>query len=121
MGALRTAKFYDSMPVRFWHLDIDPSGSMTRAGGASGRRTSSQSRSRNVSAENLASMDGVASSDLGASVLQPRLQIRGLIQDGDLAGVNALLICVVVALASLFWRLSHAAGFVSEDVGSGSG
>lgn len=55
------------------YSDIDPSGYMTPAGGASGRGTPFQSRSRSVSAENLASMDGVASSDFGASVLQSRL------------------------------------------------
>lgn len=55
------------------YSDIDPSGYMTPAGAASGRGTPFQSRSRSVSTENLASMDGVASSDLGASVLQSRL------------------------------------------------
>ena len=55
------------------YSDIDPSGYMTPAGGASGRGTPFQSRSRSVSMENLASMDGVASSDFGASVLQSRL------------------------------------------------
>lgn len=55
------------------YSDIDPSGYMTPAGCASGRGTPFQSRSRSVSAENLASMDGVASSDFGASVLQSRL------------------------------------------------
>ena len=111
MGALRTAKFSDNMPVRIWHLDIDPSGYMTPAGCASGKDTPFQWRSRSVSAENLASMDGVASSDFGASVLQSRLRIRGLIQDGDLAGVNALLICVVVALCLIVLAIITCCGF----------
>ena len=65
------------------YSDIDPSGYMTPAGGgASGRGTPFQSRSRSVSTENLASMDGVASSDFGASVLQSRLS------NLDVAGPN---------------------------------
>lgn len=55
------------------YSDIDPSGYMTPAGGASGRATPFQSRSRSVSTDNLASMDGIASSNLSASVLQSRL------------------------------------------------
>ena len=55
------------------YSEIDPSGYMTPAGGASGRGTPLQSRSRSVSTDNLASMDGIASSDFGASVLQSRL------------------------------------------------
>lgn len=64
------------------YSDIDPSGYMTPAGGVSGRATPFQSRSRSVSTENLASMDGVASSDFGASVLQSRLS------NLDVAGSN---------------------------------
>lgn len=64
------------------YSDIDPSGYMTPAGGVSGRGTPFQSRSRSVSAENLASMDGVASSDFGVSVLQSRLS------NLDIAGTN---------------------------------
>lgn len=64
------------------YSDIDPSGYMTPAGAASGRATPFQSRSRSVSTENLASMDGVASSDFGASVLQSRLS------NLDVAGSN---------------------------------
>lgn len=64
------------------YSDIDPSGYMTPAGGASGMGTPFQSRSRSVSTENLASMDGVASSDFGASVLQSRLS------NLDVAGSN---------------------------------
>ena len=64
------------------YSDIDPSGYMTPAGCASGRATPSQLRSRSVSAENLASMDGVASNDFGASVLQSRLS------NLDIAGSN---------------------------------
>ena len=64
------------------YSDIDPSGYMTPAGGASGRGTPFQSRSRSVSTENLASMDGVASSDFSASVLQSRLN------NLDVAGSN---------------------------------
>ncbi len=55
------------------YSDIDPSGYMTPVGCASGRGTPFQSRSRSVSTDNLASMDGVASSNLSASVLQSRL------------------------------------------------
>ena len=64
------------------YSDIDPSGYMTPAGCASGRGTPFQSRSRSVSTENLASMDGVASSDFAASVLQSRLS------NLDLGGSN---------------------------------
>ena len=64
------------------YSDIDPSGYMTPAGCASGMGTPFQSRSRSVSAENLTSMDGVASSDFGASVLQSRLS------NLDIAGSN---------------------------------
>ena len=64
------------------YSDIDPSGYMTPVGGASGMGTPFQSRSRSVSTENLASMDGVASSDFGASVLQSRLS------NLDIAGSN---------------------------------
>lgn len=67
------------------YSDIDPSGYMTPAGGTSGVGTPFQSRSRSVSAENLASMDGVASSDFGASVLQSRLS------NLDVAGSNRVL------------------------------
>ena len=84
---------------------------MTPAGCASGKGTPFQLRNRSVSAENLASMDGAASSDFGASVLQSRLQIRGLIQDGDLAGVNAFLICVVVALCLIILAIITCCGF----------
>lgn len=55
------------------YSEIDPSGYMTPAGGISGRGTPLQSRSRSVSTDNLTSMDGIASSDFGASVLQSRL------------------------------------------------
>ena len=55
------------------YSEIDPSGYMTPAGGVSGRGTPFQSRSRSVSTENLASMDGIASSDFAASALQSRL------------------------------------------------
>lgn len=50
------------------YSNIDPCGYMTPAGGASGMGTPFQSRSRSVSVEDLASMDGVASSDLAASL-----------------------------------------------------
>ena len=55
------------------YSEIDASGYMTPAGGVSGRGTPFQSRSRSVSTENLASMDGIASSDFAASALQSRL------------------------------------------------
>lgn len=55
------------------YSDIDPSGYMTPAGGPSGMNTPFQSRSRSVSTDNLVSMDGVASNDFAASVLQTRL------------------------------------------------
>lgn len=55
------------------YSEIDPSGYMTPAGGVSGSHTPSQSRSRSVSTDNLASMDGIASSDFGANALQSRL------------------------------------------------
>ena len=52
------------------YSDIDPNGYATPAGGAG---TPFQSRSRSVSVENLTSLDGVASSDSAANVLQHRL------------------------------------------------
>ena len=55
------------------YSEIDPSGYLTPAGGVSGRATPFQSRSRSVSTENLASMDSIASNDIGPSVLQSRL------------------------------------------------
>lgn len=55
------------------YSDIDPTGYMTPAGGPSGMSTPFQSRSRSVSSDNLASLDGVASSDFAANVLQSRL------------------------------------------------
>ena len=55
------------------YSEIDQSGYMTPAGGISGRGTPLQSRSRSVSTDNLISMDGIAASDFGASVLQSRL------------------------------------------------
>ena len=64
------------------YSEIDPSGYMTPAGGVSGRGTPFQSRSRSVSTDNLASMDGIASSDFSASVLQSRLNSL------DVAGTN---------------------------------
>ena len=66
------------------YSDIDPSGYATPAGGASGVGTPFQSRSRSVSTENLASMDGVASNDFAANVLQTRLS------NLDVAGSNRL-------------------------------
>ena len=54
------------------YSDIDPSGYLT-PGGPSGVGTPLNSRSRNVSTENLASMDAMASGDLAANVLQTRL------------------------------------------------
>lgn len=84
-----SAALYDLTPPQYGehqfdqlYSDIDPSGYMTPAGGASGRGTPFQSRSRSVSTDNLASMDGVASSDFGASVLQSRLN------NLDVAGPN---------------------------------
>ena len=53
--------------------DIDPSGYMTPAGGASGIATPFYSQSASTSTENLASMDMMASSDFAPSVLQHRL------------------------------------------------
>ena len=67
------------------YSEIDPSGYMTPAGGISGRSTPLQSRSRSVSTDNLASMDGIASSDSGASVLQSRLN------NLDMGGSNRIL------------------------------
>ena len=64
--------------------DIDPSGYITPAGGASGVGTPFQSRSRSVSTENLVSLDGVASSDFAANLLQTRLS------NLDVAGSNRL-------------------------------
>ena len=64
------------------YSEIDPSGYMTPGGGASGRGTPFQSRSRSVSTDNLASMDGIASSNFSASVLQSRLNTL------DVAGSN---------------------------------
>lgn len=55
------------------YSEIDPSGYMTPVGGVSESDTPFQSRSRSVSVENLASMDGIASSDFGANALQSRL------------------------------------------------
>ena len=55
------------------YSDIDPSGYMTPSGSVSGISTPCQSRSRSVSAENLASLDGVAANDLATNVLQTRL------------------------------------------------
>ena len=52
------------------YSDIDPNGYATPAGGVG---TPLQSRSRSVSVENLTSLDGVASSDSVANVLQHRL------------------------------------------------
>ena len=52
------------------YSDIDPNGYATPAGGVG---TPLQSRSRSVSVENLTSLDGVASSDAVANVLQHRL------------------------------------------------
>lgn len=66
------------------YSEIDSSGYMTPAGGASGTGTPFQSRSRSVSTDNLASMDGIASSDFGASVLQSRLN------NLDVAGSNRM-------------------------------
>ena len=66
------------------YSEIDPSGYMTPAGGASGTGTPFQSRSRSVSTDNLASLDGIASSDFGASVLQSRLN------NLDAAGSNRM-------------------------------
>ena len=66
------------------YSDIDPSGYITPAGGASGVGTPFQSRSRSVSTENLVSLDGVASSDFAANVLQTRLS------NLDVAGSNRL-------------------------------
>ena len=67
------------------YSEIDPSGYMTPAGGISGRGTPLQSRSRSVSTDNLTSMDGIASSDFGASALQSRLN------NLDIAGSNRVL------------------------------
>ncbi len=53
--------------------DIDPAGYITPAGGPSGMSTPFQSRSRSVSTENLASLNGMASIDLTANALQSRL------------------------------------------------
>lgn len=55
------------------YSDIDLNGYITPIGGPSGMSTPFTSRSRSVSSENLASLDGVASSDFAASVLQNRL------------------------------------------------
>ena len=55
------------------YSDIDPSGYMTPAGAQSGVNTPFNSRSRSVSAENLLSMDAMASGDFAASALQNRL------------------------------------------------
>ena len=54
------------------YSDIDPSGYMT-PGGASGVGTPLGSRSRSGSVENLASMDGMATTGLAAHVLESRL------------------------------------------------
>lgn len=66
------------------YSDIDPSGYMTPGGGASGVNTPLMSRSRSVSTDDLASMDGVASTDLAASVLQTRLN------NLDVAGTSGI-------------------------------
>lgn len=66
------------------YSDIDPTGYMTPAGGPSGMSTPFQSRSRSVSSDNLASLDGVASSDFAANVLQSRLS------NLDVAGSNQI-------------------------------
>lgn len=55
------------------YSEIDPSGYMTPPEGVSRSDTPFQSRSRSVSTDNLASMDGIASSDFGANALQSRL------------------------------------------------
>ena len=55
------------------YSEIDLSGYMTPVGGPSGMSTPFQSRSRSVSSENLTSLNGVATSDLAANVLQSRL------------------------------------------------
>jgi len=55
------------------YSDIDPTGYMTPVGGPSGMSTPFQSRSRSVSTENLASLNGVASGDFAANLLQSRL------------------------------------------------
>ena len=67
------------------YSDIDPSGYITPAGGASGVGTPFLSRSRNVSAEDLVSLDGIASSDFAANVLQNRLS------NLDMAGSSRLI------------------------------
>ncbi|MCJ1452310.1 hypothetical protein MMC28_002652 [Mycoblastus sanguinarius] len=67
------------------YSDIDPSGYMTPAGGASGMGTPFQSRSRSVSAENLASMDGIAYNDFAASVLQTRLSNLDVVRSNRIA------------------------------------
>ena len=64
------------------YSDIDPNGYATPAGGVG---TPFQSRSRSVSVENLTSLDGVASSDSAANVLQHRLS------NLDMAGCNRVI------------------------------
>lgn len=66
------------------YCDIDPSGYTTPAGGPSGMSTPFQARSRSVSAENLASLDRVASNDFAANVLQTCLS------NLDVAGSNRI-------------------------------
>ena len=61
------------------YSDIDPNGYATPAGGVG---TPFQSRSRSVSVENLTSLDGVASNDFTANILQHRLS------NLDMAGSN---------------------------------
>ena len=65
------------------YSDIDPSGFVTPAGGLSGMSTPLASRSRNVSTENLASSDNLASNDF--TTLQSRLNTL------DAAGTNAII------------------------------
>ena len=62
--------------------DVDPSGYMTPAGGASGFATPFYSQSASTSTENLASMDMMASGNIAPNVLQHRLN------NLDTAGAN---------------------------------
>jgi hypothetical protein len=66
------------------YSDIDPTGYMTPGEGPSGVSTPFRSQSRSVSSDNLASLDGVASSDFAANVLQSRLSSI------DVAGSNQI-------------------------------
>ena len=77
--ALATSELTDLTPPQYGehtldqlYNDIDPSRYMT-PGGASGISTPLSSRSRSVSAENLASMDAMTTTDLAANVLETRL------------------------------------------------